>query len=140
MVGQAMMGDESSEPSPLSQWQLASPVWATRCQDSRSESSPAVMLQSARRWNMGCLRKVQSTTSLERRLRDKHPRSRYWPSARCPCKHEFYWRGASACCRCSSHTRHPPHPWGLRRPTHQHVSSECRPVSRLPWPVSKGAH
>ena len=32
------------------------------------------------------------TTSMEKRAKDNHPRSRHWPSARCPRKQDFYWR------------------------------------------------
>ena len=105
LVGQAKTGDESSEPSPLSHLQLASPVCELACSFPSGSITPvcASLVRSAKSSLLARARADEP----EKRLKDNHPRNRHWPSARCPCEQEFYLRGASACCRCPSHTRQP---------------------------------
>ena len=81
----------------------------------------------------GCLRKIQSSHArpcgrpshddVLRETGQNHPCSRHWPSARCLRKQEPYWCDASACCRCPSHTSHPPHP--------RRVQPCCRAVTNV---------
>ena len=79
-VGQEMTGDESSEPSPLSQLQLAFPGLACgfpSCSDAPACAS-LVRVVSAKSSLLVHVRADDRavTTSVEKRVKDIHPRSR----------------------------------------------------------------